>query len=252
VLRELVIWPWDSLVDDVRSPDLLRGFFGAGIAILLIIGAVRNRLALPWAVLCSAVLGHVAITDLLEQTHSLAIIRYTFIAAPALWVAACLSADRWRATRHFVPMLLLALCLYRAEGPYLARKADWRPLASWIQQRAGRGDLIAFTGPVEEFWRTQSVFLAVRCYTSRDPANAPDVLVMSGPPSDEVREAIRTAREVYVVHGALGAPPLEWLDAERYDTGAVAYPVGLAHRVERRPTAAGQPSTLPATEPAAR
>ena len=209
------------------------------LPLYLLLSGKRRDLLLPvlW-VIC--IIGSVAMLDVVRSTYQLGISRYTLLAAPGAFMLAAASLWHLRhAWRHAVPaaaVLLSAVATFRG-GPF--EKPDWRGLGAEIGRRVAPGELVVFAARdparVGPLWQAQRRYICVRRYTEL-AESVHLVLLLSAPPSDEVRRRIDAAvadSQVWVVADSDPKSPdtLSVLPGYRLETGAAFGGAGALFRI---------------------
>jgi Dolichyl-phosphate-mannose-protein mannosyltransferase len=215
VLKRLMVWSWDALAFDNQTPWKVRY-----ISAILLLGPLLLFWKHPpvrlWVLMTWAVLGSVALSDVFEQTDRLRIWRYTLAAGPALAAGAIVAADRWRWTRHAVPVVLLGVCLVRLPSAYMARNVDYRPLASFVAQQAPRADdVIVIVGQPKASWHASVALLGLSHYGDwDDQPTPPRFALINRPASPALLADLSQARRV-VVFQTNGTDARHLLPADR-------------------------------------
>ena len=132
------------------------------LVLLLIALRKRRELLLPvlWLVLTA---GMILLIDLARHTSHLAYIRYTLLAAPALYLAAGATA-MWsgRFLRHALPVALLLLCGLVLPSYYEQPKENWRGLGELLAVDARPSDPLVFAATEE--WNATALCLCLSRY----------------------------------------------------------------------------------------
>jgi uncharacterized membrane protein len=171
---------------------------GAVAFVLAALLAWRRRELLIWALWLWLTVLPILALDLLRTTQHLEFIRYTLLAAPALYVLVAASlSDRPGKLRFLPPLLVILACLGALQAAYQTWwKADWRLFAQAIDRAERDGD-------VTVFWRGNSyvaypsiAFAHSQYYRRRDYG---PIVLMQDPPDPALVETLRRAPGVLVV-----------------------------------------------------
>jgi Dolichyl-phosphate-mannose-protein mannosyltransferase len=174
----------------------------AGAAVVYVLPLLLCR-GNPGMLLCAlwlyAGVGAIFLVDLLMDTQALLYIRFTLVAAPAVyWIIATLPLRR--GLRDVVPLLAVIGCLFALPWDYVTDwKGDWRELGSDVRQAARAGDLIVFAAPVHAFLGDPfKLYEGVDYYA--EPIPCP-VLLLDHAPDVALLAKMRQAERVWVVTG---------------------------------------------------
>jgi uncharacterized membrane protein len=131
-------------------------------------GVVRRRPEmLFWTLWVAGTVGVIALLDLARSTTHLVYIRYTLLAAPALYVLLGAVLDSARGVwRMVVPALAVAIAALGLPGGSRPEYPDWRGLAAYIDERAGPEDVLVFVAPGKPEWTAGYMYMAQSHYSA--------------------------------------------------------------------------------------
>jgi hypothetical protein len=183
--------------------DIRKGqqWVSCGTAVVYLIAgllAIRNR-GMAWCFFwLTAGIGSVFCMDMMMGTRALSTPRYTFIAAPALYLLlASLPLKGWM--RDVIPLIALFTCVLAVpldyDGP--TWKGDWRGLGEDVRKAAGPDDLVLFANEESSFLMDPlKTFDAVSFYCQPFPC---DVALVTQTVDAPLMQRINQAKHVWVV-----------------------------------------------------
>jgi uncharacterized membrane protein len=211
--RRLMLLPLSFLNEPMRGLSA-AAVIGAILLLLLPpLAARRQRVMLLWWMWLIGSIGVVLAMDLARTSKQLDFIRYTVIAAPAVYaiLAAIGVSAKSPWLRHAIPaaaLLSCAISLPRAYAYYTPPKPQWRALGTALSSRAGTHDLVLFwlhANPGHT--RNQYVGLL---YYARPMLG--QVAFIDAPPDPAIRAAMDSASNVWLV--LIEDDPPEWATRE--------------------------------------
>jgi hypothetical protein len=179
-------------------------------AALLIASLVLIRRSLLWSIWLCGTLGLVAAIDLLRGTNQLAYLRYTSLAAPAIfaliaWIGASLPGRA--VLQHLIPATacLFAGILWPSAYDRFDEhdEPEWRALGEVLRQHARDDDVFVFASGTQERWYHEILYLGAAHY---DPEAFPRPIVrLVGPATTTLADQL-AGRSAWVISGPLDRP----------------------------------------------
>jgi Dolichyl-phosphate-mannose-protein mannosyltransferase len=209
-LYRAALLPSRFLAEPLLTSSSLAAF-GAIAFVLTIILARRggkSRPAMLWSGLWLwAGVGQVFVLDQWEHTCGLDYIRYTLIAAPAVYLLLSSLPDRagiMRFLRHLIPAAAVVQCLVSLPDAYQAKnRGEWRELGGDVRQAARPGDMLIFASPADQFLSNPpDLYLGVNYYVRNIPC---PVLLLTKQLDGQLQRRLRAAKRVWVVGPPFGS-----------------------------------------------
>ena len=199
----------------LREISYVPGVGALVLALLAIALGRRRELLLPalWLVFTG---GTIMLIDLARHTTHLAYIRYTLLAAPALYLLAAATASiKRRYVGHLLPGALLLLCALVLPSYYEQPKENWRAMGQTLAAEARPSEPLIFAASEE--WSATSLPLCLSRYY-HDPAQP--VLALDHPASPALAAQLPPGRAWLIVAASPGQQftPAEleaWLPGSR-------------------------------------
>jgi hypothetical protein len=210
-LRRMAVLPYHLLAAQwvnlpPRFDDWSRSFRYLGalmwiVPLVLIVVSRRGRAdLLLWYLWLLAAVAMPLSLDFAQDKQHLHWLRFTILAAPALYVLAAAVARRARAPamRHVVPAIAVLICLWstvRHQQPYRSTKPHYREMAAVIDRNYQPGDALLIVLPGGPDYRAYYQYLALAHYLQRIPSPA---AVLTGSYGNVVSH-LRDGRRIWLV-----------------------------------------------------
>jgi hypothetical protein len=196
--------PWKHLLDDY-------GTLGSLPIVAVVVFIVPVALALSrkrpemllWVLWFAGTAGFVAALDLARSTKHLLFLRYTSLAAPAIFVViAAVAANFGGLVKHIVPATLVALAALSWRGAYVAEEPDWRQLGQVLDEHAAPGEAIVYYRGRYPQWYVEIFYLGTSHYSHEFPR---PIVKLAGPASVELSREL-PGQSAWIVSGQLDRP----------------------------------------------
>jgi uncharacterized membrane protein len=188
--------PFRMLNDPLPNSEGISLIFGV-IYFLPAVMVRRRPDLLLWAIWIPAVVLNVALIDLARRTWLLAMVRYTLVAAPAVYLVLTAIGSSWPPRlRHLVPIVSVACCAISLPSTYTQLRIDYRRIARELNTRAQPGDLTVFCSTTFPRDDPRTYFFCVSYYARPLPGPA---LLLAHPPDATLLKALRSRRHIWVI-----------------------------------------------------
>jgi uncharacterized membrane protein len=240
-LESLALLPTRFLNEPMRATRAVSMLaIGGYVASLLLLR--RRPDLLLWVLWAGAIVALAATVDLLRTTPYVHELRYTLLAAPAVYaLGSVLLADQPRAwVRHAVPAVGVLSCLIslpRAYQYYLPPKPQWHGYAAHVDRVSGPDDAIVFYGGPEDAEAHRAIAFGYARYVT-SPSLRPFVF-LTAPPDERVVDRLRRASGVWVVTRRDPYEVVRTFDEFAPDTAVFDAHLPPAYRMTPKPGAAG-------------
>jgi hypothetical protein len=198
--RRLALLPASFLNDPMSGAEAVASF-GAVLFVLPFAFYRRRPEVFLWGCWLAATIVMPLTSDLTKQWKQLDFLRYTSLAAPAVYVllSTILSGKRgW--LRHALPATALLSCLIslpRAYSTTQTPKPDYRRLAALLSAHASRDDVIVIYAPPDhDPGDPGNWFLPLSRYATTLPQTA---IFLVGPPDERERGLLNAAPAVWTL-----------------------------------------------------
>lgn len=172
---------------------------------------------LMWALWIPMVVLNVALIDLARRTWLLAMVRYTLVAAPAMYLVLAAIGSSWpRRLRYLVPIFSVACCAISLPSTYAQLRIDYRRVAAELTTRGRPGDLTVFCSTTFPRDDPRTFFFCVSYYARPLPGPG---LLLAHPPDAALLKELRSRGHIWVIANSDEVEaffPKARIDAARY------------------------------------
>ncbi|HEY8667200.1 MAG TPA: glycosyltransferase family 39 protein [Tepidisphaeraceae bacterium] len=222
ILQRAAVMPARYLIQPSAGHLGIAALGAAGYLLLLLL-ARRDRSFLIWSFWLGCPILVAAALDLSRSSWTLDLVRYTLVAAPAMYLLIATVGRQHRFFRHAIPAVVLLACLLELPNTYTPYKADFRGLARFVQDRAQPGDAIVFSGSDTGDWYEDILYLGMSHYMHHMPG---PIIFLHAPTDAKALAQLRSTRNVWLIEKWRGNGALQTLDSTQL-TATMPFP-GLA------------------------
>lgn len=156
-------------------PRLFTEFLGGKVLPSILLGGIvlfaawlarRRDDLLLWCLWLGGAVGLIAFVDLTRSTRHLHFLRYTLVAAPALYaIAATLLWPARGIARHLLPGVVMLTCaVMLPAAPLTMWKANWRDLAPLMADQSHPGDILVIAPSDDDLTYPRNAYLCLSHY----------------------------------------------------------------------------------------
>jgi hypothetical protein len=197
-----------------RSREMMEAV--GGIAVLVVPPLLLRRFPqlLLWWLWLVVPVAFALVIDLCFQRRSLTIVKYTLVAAPALYlligllaVSNARSTSVWiRGGAWAIPILAIVSCMMCLPDAYATDRPDWREFAQFVRNNSSDAEPVVFVGQNLQANGFRALGLIYNLNNSRSP-----LILLKDNPTPQFFSTLHGAREVCFVGdvdlGAVHLPP---------------------------------------------
>jgi hypothetical protein len=185
-----------------HDTNLAWAAIGAPMIIATAIRIRWRRDLLLWCLWLAGSIGFVLLIDLSRTSLHLAIIRYTSLAAPAIFmIMAALARDLSPMMRQVIPAAIVASGVVMSPAAFVSEQPDSRPLGSIVDAHGSSEEPIVFYNGASPGWFNQIFYLGTCHYSHTFPR---PIVKLSRPASTQL--VAQLGGTAWLISGPLDRP----------------------------------------------